>query len=34
LLVAAGAAIEPDWLVDEQILADPGMFSALQRHQS
>ena len=34
LLVAAGAAAEPKWLADEQILADPRMLSALQRHRS
>lgn len=34
LLVAAGAAVEPNWLVDEQILTDPKMLSALQREHS
>jgi hypothetical protein len=29
LLVAAGARVEPDWLVDSQIRADPNIFSAL-----
>jgi ankyrin repeat protein len=29
LLVAAGASVEPDWLADERVRSDPGMFAAL-----
>jgi hypothetical protein len=31
LLVAAGAKVEPAWLMDEQVRADPAMLAALQR---
>jgi ankyrin repeat protein len=30
LLVTAGATVEPGWLADEQVRADPGMLSALR----
>jgi hypothetical protein len=29
-LVIAGAKVEPKWLADEQVRADPAMLSALQ----
>ena len=30
LLVAAGAAVEPEWLLSEKVRADPAMRAALQ----
>ena len=33
MLVAAGAKVEPEWLADERVRADPAMLSALRRKQ-
>jgi len=33
-LVASGAKVEPDWLVDKRVLADPEMADALNGRMS